>query len=72
MEVGLFASLREDRGRYATVEWFDAMDGYALLRALDIKEDNVAIFLINGVRSDFSAVIKPDDVIALFPPVGGG
>ena len=52
--------------------WYEGMDGHALLDTLGIAVDDAAIFLINGVSSRPDAILKADDVIALFPPVGGG
>jgi len=72
MEVRLFATLREGRGNAADVPWCEGMDGHALLKTLGIAADDVAIFLINGVASEPDAALKADDIIALFPPVGGG
>jgi len=72
MEVRLFATLREDRGKVADVPWREGIDGYALLAELGIATEDAAIFLINGVHSKPDAALKPDDVIAIFPPVGGG
>jgi len=72
MEVRLYATLRENRGKTAQIDWYEGMDGYALLTALDIAPGDVSIFLINGVHSKPDVTLGADDVIALFPPVGGG
>jgi len=72
MEVRLFATLRDNRGKIVDIPWHDGMDGYALLDTLNLPADDVAIFLINGVHSKFDASLEYDDVIALFPPLGGG
>ena len=72
MEVRLFATLRENRGKVLEVDWQEGMDGSALFAKLDIPAKDVSIFLINGKNSSHDTVIKADDVIALFPPVGGG
>ena len=42
------------------------------LAALDIAIADVSIFFINGVHSKPDATLSADEVIALFPPVGGG
>jgi len=72
MEVRLFATLRDGRENAVDVPWYEGMDGHALLDTLGIAVDDAAIFLINGVSSRPDAILKADDVIALFPPVGGG
>ena len=72
MEIRLFATLRENRGKTVNVDWAEGMDGHALLKALNITREEVAIFLVNGTNSKPDTLIKAGDVIALFPPVGGG
>jgi len=73
MEVRLFATLRDKHGwKTSSAQWHEGVDGHALLNALGIAPDDVAIFLINGMHSQLDAPIKADDVIALFPPLGGG
>jgi len=72
MEVRLFATLREGRGKEADIPWHDGLDGHAVLNALGIETGDVKIFLINGIHNNPDAKLKPDDIIALFPAVGGG
>ena len=72
VEVRLFATLRENRGQVVDVQWNKGMSGFDLLTALDISDEDVKIFLINGVHSKPDAILKAEDVIALFPAVGGG
>jgi molybdopterin converting factor small subunit len=72
MEVRLFATLRESRDSKVHVQWYEGMDGHALLKSLGIDAEDVAVFLINGKHSKPEALLNADDIIALFPPVGGG
>jgi len=72
MEVRLFATLRENRGSVVDVRWAEGFDGFALLAELGLDAGDVSMFLINGMHSKFDTVLKADDVIALFPPLGGG
>ena len=39
---------------------------------LEIPAEEVAICLINGFHSKLDAQVKDEDVLAIFPPVGGG
>ena len=43
-----------------------------VLDVLEIPAEEVAIFLINGFHSKFEDAVKDQDVLAIFPPVGGG
>ena len=72
MEVRLFATFRENREKIMHIGWSEGMTGLDLLRELDIPQKEVAIFLINGAHSNAEAPLASDDIIALFPPVGGG
>ena len=72
VEVRLFASLRENREKTLQVQWHEGMDGNTLLATLGIPTGDVAIFLVDGQHSKADVLLKEEDVIALFPPVGGG
>ena len=72
MKIQLYATLREGRGKEAEIPWFDGIDGFVILNELGLEPDDVKIFLINGHHSKPETLIKPDDIIALFPAVGGG
>jgi len=72
MEVRLFATFRENRDKIIDMPWYEGLTGYALFETLGIDVKDVSIFLINGVHSKPDALLAKDDVIALFPPVGGG
>ena len=72
IEVRLFATLREGRGK---VQMLDAADidiaGDIILR-LVIPAEEVAILLINGFHQKPETPVKDGDIVAIFPPVGGG
>ena len=72
MEVRLFATLREGRGKEADIPWHEGIDGHAVLKALDLDPRDVKVFLVNGIHNKPDVILKPDDVIALFPAIGGG
>jgi molybdopterin converting factor small subunit len=72
MEIKLFATLRENREKSAFVDWHEGITGHAILALLDIQTDEVAIFLVNGLKSSLDTQLKSDDMVSLFPPIGGG
>jgi len=72
MEVQLFATLRDGRGKTADIQWYEGIDGHAILKELLLEPEDVKIFLINGIHNKPEAIIKQDDIVALFPAVGGG
>ncbi|WP_320045619.1 MoaD/ThiS family protein [uncultured Ilyobacter sp.] len=77
IEVRLFANLREmfpeeSRG----VKEFEIPEGFSIDELMDLIGEidrSTVIIMQNGRREkDFKKKLKPDDRIALFPPVGGG
>ena len=72
IEVRLYATLREGRGKIVMLEPEKAANARAVLNLLEIPVEDVAILLINGFHRRPEDTIKDGDVLALFPPVGGG
>jgi len=42
------------------------------LNDLGIKEEEVALIIVNGIHSNVDRKLEEGDVLALFPPVAGG
>ena len=72
IEVRLFATFRDGREKIYHLPPEEHHTGEDIVRYLGIENDEVAIFLINGLHSKLPDAVKDGDVIALFPPVGGG
>lgn len=72
IEVRYFATLRKDGVKKEILRADEDTTAEELIRNLDISMDDIAILLVNGVRSEPETVLKEGDVISLFPPVGGG
>lgn len=72
IEVRLFATFREGRKKIYHMEPEGLGTAGDVLSALNIPEDQVAILLINGIHSEPEDKIQDGDVVAFFPPVGGG
>ncbi len=77
LQVLLAATLR----RY--IPGYDAATGYFLelgpgatvhevAAYLGIPEDEVKLIMVNGIGSQWDTVLRGDERVALFPPVGGG
>jgi molybdopterin converting factor small subunit len=72
VEIRLFAGLRKGRFKKRRV---DLPQGCRLRKVLDdlaIEEEDVSLPLVNGQFSDMGRELKPGDVLAVFPAVGGG
>jgi len=72
IEVRLFATFREGRDKVYFLELKDFKNAGEIIDNFRIRREDVAILLINGVYSPIATSVKDGDVIALFPPVGGG
>lgn len=72
IEVRLFATFREGRDKVSFLDQKDFNNAGEILSYLRIPREEVAILLINGRYSAIDSSLKNGDIIALFPPVGGG
>ena len=72
IEVRLFTTLREGRGKVFFLEGDEYSCGTDILKEFQIPEEEVSIVLINGFHSKPQDPVKDGDVLAIFPPVGGG
>ena len=72
IEVRLFATLRNGREKVVYLDSEQYSRGADILHHLGITTNDVAIFLINGRHSNTTDELKDNDVIAIFPPIGGG
>ena len=72
IEVRLFATLREGRGKIQMLESTNFATAGDILRHLEIPTQEVAILLVNGFHKKPDQEVKDGDIVALFPPVGGG
>jgi molybdopterin converting factor small subunit len=72
IEIRLFATLRDGRDKIIKLDSTPFTVAGDVLKHLSICPEDVAIYLINGKHSNQDAPIKDGDIIAIFPPIGGG
>jgi molybdopterin converting factor small subunit len=72
VEVRLFATLREGRFDKQTIEKAEAVSISDLLEHLGIPIDQVGILLVNGLNTSVEHKLTSNDVVSLFPAIGGG
>lgn len=72
IEVRLFATFRRDRWKNKKILLDNNITIQDVLKYLEIKEEALGIALVNGRHSQSNSVLKDGDVLALFPPIGGG
>ncbi len=72
VQVRLFSSLREGRFKQRALELGEPACLADLLGRLAIAEKQVSISLVNGRFCGLDRPLANRDVVALFPPIGGG
>ncbi len=72
VEVRLFAYFREGRGKKQVMELEEGTTILEVLEKLSIDKEEAKIVLLNGMDGPLDRELKDDDVLSLFPPVGGG
>ena len=72
IEVRYFATLRIDDKKKETLEVAEDTSVDSLLDQVGVDLEDVAILLVNGIRTPPESKLKDGDVVSLFPPVGGG
>ncbi|WP_422485605.1 MoaD/ThiS family protein [Gudongella sp. DL1XJH-153] len=72
IEVRYFATLRIDDKKKETLEVQEDTSVETLLDQIGVNLEDVAILLVNGIRTPPENKLKDGDILSLFPPVGGG
>ena len=72
IEVRLFAGLREGRQKIYQMEPDSIGTIQDIMDILQIPRSEVNIMLVNGFHKDPQTQVKDEDIVALFPAVGGG
>ena len=72
VEVRLFATLRQGRQKVYRMESGSVSNVQDVIDALDIPRSDVNIILINGFHQKTETAVKDEDIVSLFPAVGGG
>ena len=72
VEVRLFAGLRQGRQKIYQMEPESVKTVQDIMDVLDIQRSEVNILLINGFHQKPETEVSDEDVVSLFPAVGGG
>ena len=72
IEVRVFATLRQGRDKVTTLPTEGIACAGDILKKLNIPAEEVSILLVNGFHQKPETPVKDGDMVALFPPVGGG
>ena len=72
IEVRLFAGLRQGRQKVYQMEPDSVRTVQDIMDVLHIQRSEVNILLINGFHQKPETEVKDEDIVSLFPAVGGG
>ena len=72
IEVRLFAGLRQGRQKNYQMEAASVRNVQDIMDVLNIQRSEVNILLINGFHQKPETEVKDEDIVSLFPAVGGG
>ena len=72
IEVRLFAGLRQGRQKIYQMEPDSIATVQDIMDRLSIDRREVNILLINGFHQKPETPVKDEDIVSLFPAVGGG
>ena len=72
VEVRLFAGLRQGRQKIYYMEPETVQNVQDIMDILNIQRSEVNILLINGFHQKPETQVKDEDIVSLFPAVGGG
>jgi molybdopterin converting factor small subunit len=72
IEVRLFATLRQGRQKVYHVDPASVSTVQDIMDAVDVPRSEVNIMLINGFHQKPETPVKDEDIVSLFPAVGGG
>lgn len=72
IKVRLFAALRKNRNKESVINLPQGSTIKDIIINLNIPESEAAILLVNGKRANLEDCLKDNDVVAIFPAVGGG
>lgn len=70
--VKLFATLRKERFEVNVLEFPDEVTAGEIIGRIGIPSTEITLIFINGRHSTPEAKLAEGDVLALFPPIGGG
>jgi molybdopterin converting factor small subunit len=72
IKVELFAYLRDGIGKQLDVEYVSGIKVIDIVNQLKLNPERISIILINGKHQSLDTVIEDNQILKLFPPVGGG
>ncbi len=72
VRVKLFAGFRQGRFKEVEHQFEDGITPAEIIASLGIDPDDVGVIMVNSRHADPGLCLEEDDVLAIFPVIGGG
>ena len=70
--VKLFAYFRDNRFKEEVIAFPKGTTPEAVIGSLDLDHDDVGVIMVNNRHAQPDSLLQEDDVLAIFPKIGGG
>jgi molybdopterin synthase sulfur carrier subunit len=70
--VRLFATLRKGRFKEQVFDYEEGTTVADVIKQLNIPHKELGIVFLNGKHTELQQTLRDTDILAIFPPVGGG
>jgi sulfur carrier protein len=72
VEVKLFATFRKGRFKEREMEFSEGSSLGDLLKRLKISQEEAGLLLLNGQYASWKDKLSANDIVSIFPSLGGG
>mgnify|MGYP003584025647 CR=1 FL=1 len=72
LTVKLFAYFRDNRFKEREMDFVEGTTILDVVHFLNLPENELGVIMVNSRHSLLERQLKEGDIVALFPPIGGG
>jgi molybdopterin synthase sulfur carrier subunit len=72
LTVKLFAYFRDNRFKEREMDFVEGTTILDVVHFLNLPENELGVIMVNSRHSSLERQLKEGDIVALFPPIGGG
>ena len=72
LTVKLFAYFRDHRFKEREMDFVEGTTILDVVHFLNLPENELGVIMVNSRHSSLERQLKEGDIVALFPPIGGG
>ena len=72
LTVKLFAYFRDNRFKEREMDFVEGTTILDVVHFLNLPENELGVIMVNSRHRSLERQLKEGDIVALFPPIGGG